>query len=415
MIINLKLSLDQRRSRKDGTFPIVFRVTYQGKSRDVATGLACKKTEWDHKTENLKTNLQGNQITFQRLNEQRLKYQEKILEYERKLLDDVTSIQDIINHLKSKHSINSTVEEFWNTDIDLQEQSKRFGNARNNKSALGAIKAVKSLNIPFKKIDYNWLVSLDVLLRSKGVKPNSISVYMRALRALYNKAINSGIAEMGDYPFRRFIIKGESTTPRVATIQELQRFFAYSPEPTSPEFDAWNIGRLIFLLRGINFADLAQLTPENIKHGRLDYRRAKTHKDYSIELLPITLEIFRYYYDKNRTTLLPILTNEEYNNPACLPERIGQLRKTTNKWLKRIGDTEKIKEPLSSYVFRYSHANTCKKLGYSKDFVAESLGHSGLGVTSRYLEDYDIELIDEMNRKVVEAVSTGIVMMAKAS
>lgn len=415
-MISLKLSLDQRRSRKDGTFPIVFRVTYQGTSRDIATGFACKKPEWCNKTENLKTNLHGSQITIQRLHEQRLKYQEKILEYERKLIDDVTSIQDIINYLKSKHSISSTVEEFWLADISLQEQSKRFGNARNNKSALGAIKAVKSLKIAFKKIDYNWLVSLDVLLRSKGVKPNSVSVYMRALRALYNKAINSGLAEAGDYPFRRFTIKGESTTPRVATIPELQRFFAYSPDPESYEFDAWNYGRLIFLLRGINFTDLAKLTPESIKHGRLYYRRAKTHKDYSIELVPQALEIFRYYYSKERLTLLPILTNEEYNNPSCLPNRIAQLIKTTNKWLNRIGASLDIKEPMSSYVMRYSFANACKKLGYSKDMVSESLGHSyGNLVTSRYLEDYDIELIDEMNRVVVETVVTGIVKLAKAS
>lgn len=415
-MVSLKLSLDQRRSRKDGTFPIVFRVTYQGTSRDIATGFACKKSEWNSKAENLKSDLDSNKITLQRLNEQRLKYQEKILEFERKSIDPTTTIQDIINYLKNKLSISSTVDEFWKAEISSQEKAKRFGNARNYKSAFGAIQLVKPLNIPFKKIDYSWLIDLEVNLKSKGVKQSSVAVYMRSLRALYNKAINSGFADASDYPFKRYKVKGESSKPRVASIPELQKFFSFDPEDKSPTFDAWNYGRLIFLLRGINFADLALLTQDNIKHGRLYYKRAKTHKEYSVELLPLALEIFQYYYNSGRITLLPILTNEEYNNPSCLPDRIGQLRKTTNKWLKRIGEALKVREPISTYLFRYSSANAFKSLGYSKDLISESLGHGyGIGVTSCYLEDYNIELIDEMNRKVIEAVSTRIITLAKAS
>ncbi len=72
---------------------------------------------------------------------------------------------------------------------------------------------------------------------------------------------------------------------------------------------------------------------------------------------------------------------------------------------KKIGILINSKEALSTYVFRYSYANISRQLGYSKDLIAEALGHSyGNSVTGIYLEQFDNAVIDEMNRKVVDAV-----------
>lgn len=91
-----------------------------------------------------------------------------------------------------------------------------------------------------------------------------------------------------------------------------------------------------------------------------------------------------------------------------LPERIGELRKITNKMLKKFGQKAGIQTPLSTYVFRYSHVNACRTLGYSKDLISQSLGHSyGMTVASSYLEDYSIELVDEMNQKVFSVITGG--------
>lgn len=404
-MISMKLALDKRRQRNDGSYSIIIRISYKGESRSISTGFTCKPEQWDSRYNCLKVTKESEQVLSGRLQEQRMKYQERLLEFERKLLDSATTVQIIKEYLTGKATHCTTVLDFWNLEIDQLEQSKRFGNARNYKSALKGISKEMTLNKPFSHIDYSWLAKLDLKLRSKGVKPNSVAVYMRTLRALYNKAINVGIADQQDYPFRRYKIKSESTAPRVASIEELKKFFAHSLAPENPMFDHWNYGRLIFLLRGINFADLAILTRDNIKHGRIVYKRSKTHKLYSVQLLPLAEKILYSYIDDDRITLLPILTNEEYNNKKCLPDRLGQLRKTTNKWLKRIGQELSIEERLSTYVFRYSHANACKKLGYSKDLISESLGHAyGLAVSSAYLENFNVELIDEMNQKVCDEV-----------
>lgn len=407
-MISMKLSLDKRKQREDGSYSIIIRLSHKGESRSISTGYTCNSEQWDNRYNCLKVSNEASQLLCDRLNEQRMKYQEKLLEYERNLLDPTSDVQTIKEYLTGKLSQTSTVLEFWMEEITRLSTSKRFGNARNYKCSLQGIVKILPLNKQFKQLDYAWMVKLETGLRANGVKVNTVATYMKTLRTIYNKAINIGIADQQDYPFRRYKIKVESTAPRVASIEELKKFFAHSLASEHPIYDHWNFGRLIFMLRGINYADLAILTRDNIKHGRIVYKRSKTHKLYSIELLPLAEKILHSYMDEERTTLLPILTNEEFNNKKCLPDRIGQLRKTSNKWLRRVGQELKIEEGLSTYVFRYSHANACKKLGYSKDLISESLGHSyGLAVSTAYLENFNVELIDEMNLKVVNEVNRG--------
>jgi integrase/recombinase XerD len=81
-----------------------------------------------------------------------------------------------------------------------------------------------------------------------------MSVYMRTLRALVNIAINSGVFEYVNYPFKKYTIKSKPTALSVANMDELQRYFAL--EVDYKDSLHWDIGRLILLLRGINFTDL---------------------------------------------------------------------------------------------------------------------------------------------------------------
>lgn len=404
----MKLSLDQRRVRVDGTYPLVFRISYNSQSRSISTGFKCKLTEWDMKKSDVVVCNDSSELLKNRLDEERLKLQEKLLLFERNVLDNTSTVQDIKEYLVGKLTQKSTVLEFWKEEIVRLEHVKNYGNKRNYKSALGGITNEVSLNIQFTKIDYPWLVKLESNLRSKGVKTNSVAVYMRTLRALYNKAINMGLVDSQNYPFRRYKIKTEPTTPRVASLVELNKYFNYEVLYGSQMDLVWDIGRLIFLLRGINFTDLVLLTKDNLKHERIIYKRAKTHKIYSIKMLQLTRDIFQKYSSNERKTLLPILSDEDLNKKSILNERIGQNRKNYNGWLSKIGKELGMMEKLTTYVFRYSYSNACKSMGYSKDMIGEALGHSiGSKVTGIYLQDYDLDVIDKMNEVVCNKVIGG--------
>ncbi|MFA7273427.1 MAG: site-specific integrase [Crocinitomicaceae bacterium] len=406
-MIHLKVTCDHRRTKKNGTHPIVFRITLNGKSRDIASGYSCHADDWDESNCRIKPKSDQLAVEAKRIHDQHIALLEKIRDLELKdsELNNIQSVKDALSH---KSSSDITVHSFWLQETKRLETSKHFGNARNYKSAKLGIEKHSTLKIPFKAIDYRWLTELETKMKSSGLKTNSIGVYFRALRSIYNCAINNELIDVNSYPFRRFKIKKESSTPRVATIKELKTFFKHTPNEKDYAYNASNYGKLIFLLRGINFADLAMLTKKNLKNGRLIYHRQKTQKMYSVALLPYTMKILSLYASNERKTLLPILTNEEFDDVANLPAKIMQRRKTCNKWLNKIGEKLKIDEALSTYVFRYSHANACKKLGFSKDLISESLGHGyGLAVSSAYLENYNIELVDEMNKVVCNEVMKG--------
>ena len=74
--------------------------------------------------------------------------------------------------------------------------------------------------------------------------------------------------------------------------------------------------------------------------------------------------------------------------------------------MKKLGKLINSREPISTYVFRYTYANIAKQMGYSKDLIAEALGHEyGNSVTGIYLEQFDLELVDEMNLQIIQEVS----------
>jgi integrase len=305
----------------------------------------------------------------------------------------------LINKLPSEF----TIIEFWKSHIESLNLSGRHGGAKVYNTSLSVISQEIELNIPFTKLTYKTIVDLESKLFKRGVSTNGIGVYFRSLRAICNKAIHYDIVGYEWYPFRKYKIRKEKTTPRVISISEMKAYFNMNIEKYSPLYKTWLIGKLIFMLRGINIKDLMFLSRTNIKSGRIIYKRAKTGKLYSVKILPEMQEIINQFNSSN--TLIGALSDIELKNTAKLVDVIMQKRKVINAHLKKLGVLINSSEPLSTYVFRYSYANISKQLGYSKDLIAEALGHEyGNKVTGIYLEQFDHEVIDEMNREVIDAV-----------
>ena len=402
-MIHLKATCDKRRTKKDGTHPIVFRVTVNGKSRDISSGLSCLSKHWDYKNNSVREKSDALKILGRRVKDKELSFLKKVREFDQSC-PFVYDVQDVKNDLCNKSSKSTIVKVFWEAEIERLHRATNHSNATTYRSSLMGLEKVVSMDIHFSKVNYSWLLDTETLMREKGLKVNTIFTYFKTLRTIYNRAINLGLVDFSLYPFRRFKIKSASTPPRSLLVTEMRKFFSYKPSSKKLEH-AHNMGKLIFMLRGINFTDLALLTSDNVRKGRLVYIRSKTQRLYNVNMVEDVLELLKVHSSVGDDLLLDILSPEQYADKKNLPKVIRQKRKVLNKWLKKIGEDMGLPENLTTYSFRYSWASCCKSMNYSKDMISEGLGHSyGLSVTSAYLSDYDYALIDEMNQKVIDAV-----------
>ena len=313
-------------------------------------------------------------------------------------------IDQLKNYVLQKPIKIITVKLFWEEVIQQLLDSNRTGTARSYITTLSVISKIINCDNVFSQVNYKDLVTIETTLIKRGVSINGVAVYMRTFRAICNRAILYNVVSYDWYPFRNYKIKKEKTTPRTISIKEMQTFFSYTPVTSDNLYKPYCIGKVIFMLRGINLTDLLLLKKSNIHYGRIIYKRSKTSKMYSVKILPQVQEIIDEFEDNSEYlfgNLVPHFTNHNLEDNKMYAD----FRKKLNKRLKKIGRFLKIDTPITTYVFRYSYANIAKQLGYSKDLIAEALGHEyGNSVTGIYLEMFDNDVVDSMNEKVLNTI-----------
>ena len=396
----IKIVLDQRRAKNDETFPVVLRIRHKDKYFDIKTNYCVQKKQFDEKKQHIINNTDAN-FHIEELKE---KFAKRIRSYMTDNNNFVTDINDLKKYVIQRPSELITVDEFWKEVIQQLIDSNRTGTARSYKTTLSVLSKIIDFKCKFSQISYRDLITIETTLLKRGVSLNGIAVYMRTFRAVCNRAILYNMATVEWYPFRKYKIKKEKSTPRTISLEDMKNYFAIDIPCDDKLYIAWCTGKLIFLLRGINLTDILLLKKNNIHNDRIIYKRSKTGKMYSIKIPPQVTELIQQFSD-NSDYLFGVLRNNKIEKKMDLYYFQEYIKKLNIK-LKKIGRLLNIDEPITTYVFRYSYANIAKQLGYSKDLIAEALGHEyGNAVTGIYLEMFDNDIVDGMNLNVIHTVT----------
>lgn len=406
-MVYYKLTLNDKRITKENTFPVVIRITYNKNNTTITTGIRVKKEHWDSKSQQVnKSN-----PNFQTLNKSIIEIFIKVQKAIHVLVDeDAFSFEALKAKLANPLATEAKTLNFYEFShrlITEMLELNQTGNALVYRVALNRFISYCGNNkIGFKEIDYNLLNGFKRNLQLNGIKQNTISNYFRTIKAIYNKAIKAKIIDRSFYPFYDISVKQEKTSNRAISIDQIKDLVSHQLVSNTPEWHARNYFMISFLLIGASFTDLAYLKTDNIKAGRVIFKRRKTHKQYSIKLLPAASELFSYYQNSNSKYLLPILPPTVKEDSIEAKKLISQWIKTTNKYLKRIGTEIGLDSPLTSYVARHTWATTAKRLGYSNELIAEAMGHEyGNRTTAIYLDSFDQDVIDDMNNRIVKNIS----------
>lgn len=232
-----------------------------------------------------------------------------------------------------------------------------------------------SPGVNFEQITPGFLREYERWLKSeKVIKQNTIAIAMTYLRSVFNIALDN--EQITNYPFRRFKIKRQKSEPKPLTIDQLRSI--YSNDNFSNQ-----LFMLSFFLIGMNMKDLLFLKKSDYNGERIIFDRFKTSRHYSIKVYPEAASII----DKFSGSMLLLNFMES--------------RKDYIQFLKKINNS--LPAGITSYMARYSWATIAASLGISRDIISHALGHGLSTVTDGYI-DYNIELVDVSNLKVIEAV-----------
>lgn len=403
-MVYLKLVLNDKRPIQSNLYPVVIRVTHNRNNTTITTGIRVSADDWDKAAGVVKRTNLNFQLLNKKLSELNLKVQKVVLQLED---NNEFSFENLKEGLIEKPKMvkgTGNFLEYSNRLIKELIEVKRTGNAVVYQTAVNRLMAFcNNKQLKFEQIDYSFLDGFKHQLIKEGAKPNTIGNYFRSIRAIYNKAIKAKLVDRSRYPFTEISIKTEKTAKRAIASDALTGLSRLEVKQGSKEWHARNYLFLSFAFRGMSFTDMAYLKQSNIVNGRMQYRRRKTHKLYSVKMTKLAIELLNQF-NSNSVYLLPVLISKVEEDSLESKKVIQQWIKTTNKYLKRLGKQLGV-DNLTTYVARHTWATTAKRLGYSNELIAECLGHEyGNKITNIYLDSFDQSVIDDVNDKVSSCI-----------
>lgn len=257
----------------------------------------------------------------------------------------------------------------------------------------------RNRDIAVEELTIGLMKDFQLYLVDAGLRMNTVSLYNRALRAVYNYALDEEIIRMDKRPFRKSFTGQEKTRKRAVSqevVKELTRVSLAAK--TGLEF-ARDLFLFSIYMQGMPFVDIAHLKKEQVKNDFISYKRKKTNQHLTVKLHDKAKAIINKYQtgDLDGPYLFPIL----YDPMRKVFVEYTSALRLHNKRLGQISELMGLDEPLTSYVARHTWASLARQCGIHDTVISEAMGHSNLETTTIYLASLDIGLVASANFQVI--------------
>ncbi len=279
-------------------------------------------------------------------------------------------------------------------------RKKRLGKIRTSEIYRTAIRSFMNFtgnnDIKLENITQKVIGDYERWLKNRNVSSNTVSFYMRALRSLYNQAIDEELC-MPQNPFANVYTGIPRTTKRAISQKELKRIKELPLYHLPSLAFARDIFLFSFYTRGMSFVDIAFLKKTDVRNNKLIYRRRKTNQEIRIEWESCMQEMTDRYSNALSPYLLPIITRDGNERQQYL-----NMQHQINTNLKKIARLAKINTNLTFYCARHSWASIAKYNNIPLSVISDAMGHESESTTRIYLASFDDAVIDNVNKKIIQ-------------
>lgn len=291
--------------------------------------------------------------------------------------------------------------------VSQLKEERRMGTAHVYQSTLRRVMEFEGEEtLDFKDLTPAWLKSFQDHLLDSRLQWNTVSTYMRMLRAIYFRAVDDGVA-----PYRSRLFKGVYTGTKVTVKRAVgEETFRRLSAPVDDESleSARCLFLLLFMLRGIPFVDIAYMRRCDMHGNVIAYRRRKTGAWLTVRVEPEAMELIRRLKnpDESSPYLFPFISRPGNNEYRQYQNALRHF----NYCLGRLARDMSGVEGLSSYSARHSWATAARNHDVPIAVISAGMGHSSERTTLIYLDSLDNAVIDNANEKILKNLNSTVSM-----
>ena len=398
MITSVKLMLNKSRILNNGSYPLVFQVIHNRRKKLLYTGYRMKEEVFDE-SEGKIMNGVGSTFTAtevvkmnRELRKMRNQIDIRIRQLER--TREEFTVEDIL----TQNAFGTGKSQFYllryiNAQIERKQELKKVGMAAAYKSTRSSLaKFIGRPDVRMSEVDLAFVRRYEDFLYSNGASGNTVSYYLRNLRSLYNQAVTDGYHPRGEYPFAKAQTRPAKTVKRALSRTDMQNLADLNLE-NEPELEfTRDLYLFSFYAQGMAFVDIVLLKKTDICNGVLTYSRHKSKQLIRIVVTPQMQGVIDKYNTENEY-LFPIISGEYASGYQKYRLALGRI----NRHLKKIAVVADIKVPLTTYTARHTWATLARDYGAPISVISAGLGHTSEEMTSVYLKDFDVFMLNQVN------------------
>lgn len=297
------------------------------------------------------------------------------------------------------------VETFIEEQIKQLREEHRFGTANNYEKTMRSLESfVRNKKLTFTNFNEQLIADYNTYLISKGLMRNSISFYMRNLRAIYNKAVKQKIVKKKEL-FSEVYTGIDKTRKRAVDERLITKLYNLKLDNN----DSLSFTRDIFIfsycMRGMSFVDIAYLKKNDISNGVISYCRRKTGQLMNVRIESCMQCIINKYKENTSEYIFPIIKSDDKG------EAYKQYRSAINIYNRNLGilsDMIGSGCKLSSYTARHSWATAARKHDVPISVISAGMGHSSETTTQIYLKSIEDDVVDRANAEIINKLRINV-------
>lgn len=381
---------------KAGT--IFYQITHRRETKHITTRIHLQPNDWNATKEQVTAHAANATSTQNHID----KDIERITHIIRDLDKQMTpyTVNDIITQFKSPQK-STPVLNFIRQQITTMRNARRFGTAQNYEKTLkNFTEFLQGTNPPFTAITEQLVAEYNAFLVQRGMVRNSISFYMRIMRAIYNKAVRQKIVEQ-THPFTEAYTGIDHTRKRAVPEYIIAQLHRLRLKKDTPLALCRDIFIFSYCTRGMAFVDIAHLKKTNLQNGTICYARRKTGQQLSVRIEPGIQQIIDRYAKNESPYIFPILTTLD---AAQAYEQYQFALNTHNRLLGKLSKIIGCGCKLTSYTSRHSWATAARNHNIPISIISAGMGHTSEQTTRIYLTTLENSVIDEANKGIIQGL-----------